>query len=345
MSINEKEQERLQELEYKVRAIQARAHKREKAGRDSTEVAWQATLEMMLLLMDMTLQNRAGQLLPVQIANEEEAAFYAEILEKVDLPPDTNAVLYTPTAFKNMPFPRDVEAEVNGISPWQRNAYTIIISDTRDHDVVIQVSLPGLEYSGIDVFDDGVHIANYNYHTVNECVTELSGIVWNYFEPRDKWTDDQIVQYTEAWFSKNLDTDLENVPLHQKYSYVHNPEVLKMTPSDSVFKLVTATVPKEYDSLEEFIGITNELNEEWEFGNPVVSLDGINQGKESECKALLDRITVEIDQSIDKLRYVEGVKLPNPHEDKYKRAFLKAAKLIYLEMTGQRFPETITYTL
>jgi hypothetical protein len=102
----------------------------------------------------------------MQIEGKEESDFYLDIQEKLDLPPDTCAVLVTPSAFKNMPLPRPPELEKSGIAPWQKNAYSVIISGLRDHRVVMQASLPGLEYSGIDVFEEGKHLADYMYNTI-----------------------------------------------------------------------------------------------------------------------------------------------------------------------------------
>jgi hypothetical protein len=54
-----------------------------------------------------------------------------------------------------MPLPLPPESERIATPPWERNAYSIIVSDCRDHPVIMQASLPGIESVGIDVFEEG----------------------------------------------------------------------------------------------------------------------------------------------------------------------------------------------
>ena len=42
----------------------------------------------------------------------------------------------------------------------------------------------------------------------------------------------------------------------------------------SVFKVIEATIPKEYDSLEKAIEMVNDLNRDFGLGNPVITKDG-----------------------------------------------------------------------
>jgi hypothetical protein len=90
------DQERLKSIQESAKAIFKKAEKREKAGGDSFETGWQATLELMLLMMEKQLLESPGQLLPMQISGDDEWDFYLDVMEKLDLPPDTGAVLITP---------------------------------------------------------------------------------------------------------------------------------------------------------------------------------------------------------------------------------------------------------
>ena len=69
----------LKELEKAVKAIFDRAEAREKAGRDSFEAGWQATLEIMLLMMEKHLLEHPGRLLPMQIDGQDEWEFYLDV--------------------------------------------------------------------------------------------------------------------------------------------------------------------------------------------------------------------------------------------------------------------------
>ncbi len=338
------DQERRKSLEKSAKAIFKKAEKREKAGGDHFETGWQATLELMLLMMEEQLLESPGLLLPMQISGDDEWDFYLDVMEKLDLPPDTGAVLVTPSAFKEMKLPEFSEFEDSEMAPWKRNAYSVIISDIRDHTTVLQASLPGLEFAGIDIFEDGKHFADYMYNTVEECLAELSNVTWTYFRPKGDWGKEQITRYTENWYGKNIyGVEGPDVKFHIEYSYVHNPELIDLTPLHAVFKLVQASVPKEYETLERAIEITNDLSRDMDLGEPVVTKDGILRGDQPQCQALTNRITVEIDTNLEMLSYQKGVKMPerNIHNPDYNQVFKKTARHIYEVITGRSCPESV----
>jgi len=140
----------------------------------------------------------------MQTSGDDEWDFYLDVMEKLDLPPDTGAVLITPSAFKEMKIPGSQNFEDSELAPWNRNAYSVIISDLQDHNVILQASSLGLEFAGIEIFEEGKHFADYMYNTVEECLDELSKVTWTYFQPKGSWGKQQIIQYTENWYGKRV---------------------------------------------------------------------------------------------------------------------------------------------
>ena len=335
---NEMDEHRRKSIQRKSEAIFKKAEDREKAGGDYFETGWQATLELMLLMMEEHLLESPDQLLPMQISEDDEWDFYLDVMEKLDLPPDTGAVLVTPSAFKDMKLPGLSEFEDSEMAPWKRNAYSLIISHLQDHTIILQASLPGLEFAGIDIFEDGKHFADYMYNTVEECLEDLSNITWTYFRPKGELRKDQIIRYTESWFGKSVyGVEGPNVKFHTEYSYVHHPELLNLNPLNAVFKLIQATVPKEYETLDRAIEITNDINRDMDLGEPLVTKEGIMGDDQAQCQALLNRIAVEIDMKLDMLSYLKGVKVPgrNIRNPDYNRIFDETARQIYEVITGR----------
>ncbi|MHC4457626.1 MAG: hypothetical protein ACYS0I_11140 [Planctomycetota bacterium] len=338
------DQERRKSIQKSAKAIFKKAEKREKAGGDHFETGWQATLELMLLMMEEQLLESPGLLLPMQISGDDEWDFYLEVMEKLDLPPDTGAVLITPRAFKEMKLPEFSGFEDSEMAPWKRNAYSVIISDIWDHTLILQASLPGLEFAGIDIFEDGKHFADYMYNTVEECLDELSKVTWTYFRPQGDWSKEQITRYTENWYGKNIyGVEGPDVKFHTEYSYIHHPELIDLTPLHAVFKLIQAAVPKEYETLERAIEITNDLSRDMDLGEPVVTKNGILRGDQPQCQALINRITVEIDTNLEMLSYQKGVKMPvrNIKNSDYNQVFDKTAGHIYEVITGRECPKSV----
>jgi len=331
----------LKSIEQSAKKIFDKAEVREKAGRDPFEAGWQATLEAMLLVVEKHTIERPGQLLAMQIESQEEWEFYLDIKEKLDLPPETCAVLMTPSAFKNIPVIEDAEIQYFGPKAWERNAYSLIISDLEDHQKIMHASLPGIEHAGIEVFDDGSHLADYAYSTMEECIDELTKIVWMFFSPEGKWTDELIIRYTENWFAKSLEIDLQNTEIHEEFSYLHHPELLNLTPFEAVFRATGEIIPKGIENIQELVDITNDLNRDFELDKPVITKEGILQDKKSECLILLERIHVEIDISLEGLEDIEGVKFPlrNRTSVEYQKLFDETSLKVYEAVTGRPHPK------
>jgi hypothetical protein len=331
-------------IQKSMQQIIARAESRKQAGRDEFHADWQASLELLLLMVEDHLLDNPGQLEPMQISGREEWGFYVDVLEKLDLPPDTCALFITPSAFKDMPLPTPPEWEDAGFMAWQRDSCSLLISHCDDRRVIMQATLPGIESVGIDIFDDGAHIADYSYNSTDECLEDLSKVVWIYFKPEENWTDEKTIRYTENWFAKSMYTfGMEDVPIHSEYSYLHNPELIDLSPMESVFKVLKATIPRKHDSLDEFIEFANDLNRDWDLGNPKVTKEGILAQNEAQCQGLLDLITLEIDQHLDILDSVEGVDLAFRRADNpdYDRAFDEAARAIYESITSRSCPSSL----
>ena len=76
---NEMDEHRRKSIQSKSEAIFKKAEDREKAGGDYFESGWQATLELMLLMMEEQLLESPDQLLPMQIGEDDEWDFYLDV--------------------------------------------------------------------------------------------------------------------------------------------------------------------------------------------------------------------------------------------------------------------------
>jgi hypothetical protein len=331
------EKKRTKSIQESVEEIYEKADARGKAVQDPFCSDWQATLEVLLLACEKAL--RHGQLVPMAIDGDREWEFYQDILERLDLPPDVCALLLTPSAASALPIPHDPKTDT--VIPPGRDAFSMIISCCRDHSTVMQVSLPGLMSVGIDVFENGKQLASYTYSTIEECLSDLTRVVWIYFNPGEHWTEDQIIRYTENWSEKSKDINLEEAPVHREFSYVHRPELIGLAPMEAAFKAIAATIQKRFESLEEAIESANSINEDFELGEPVITVVGILEAKEPECQALVRYIGVEIDMLLEAMDYLEGVPAPERNRPEYRREFERVAREVYERIAGRPCPESV----
>jgi hypothetical protein len=323
-----------------------KASVRKESGCDPFSADWQAILEIALNLARSHLRRNPGRLLPLQIGGDEEWEFYLDLLGKLDLPPDTFAVMSTPSFSDNLlDALDDKELEVAGESdvPWEKNSYLIIISDSHEHLRIMQVTLPSASGSaGIDVYDDGKHLADYTYNTIEECMDALGKVPWVFFSPRGVWTERQIIRYTESWFVKGVDTEeSEEMAIHSDHSYVHHPDLLGLTPLESVFRLLEATVPTALESLDTAIETTNELNRDLEREETVLTIEGILLEDPAQCQALTGRIILEMDQQLETLERTKGIPFSDRNDPEYDLLFDRTARRIYEKIVEHPCPASV----
>ncbi len=323
-----------------------KASVRKQSGCDPLSADWQAILEIALNLARNHLRRNPGRLLPLQMGGDDEWEFYLDLLEKLDLPPNTFAVMSTPSFSENLlDAVDDQDLEVGGDCemPWEKGSYLVIISDCRDHMRIMQVSLPSASGSaGIDVYEDGKHLADYTYNTIEECMEALAKVPWVFFSPRGDWTDEQVIRYTENWFVKAVDTaDLEGMVIHKEHSYVHHPELLNLNALESVFRLLEATVPAALESLDTAIETTNDLNRDLELEETVVTIEGILLEDPEQSQALAGRITIEMDQQMEELERTDGIAFPDRNDREYIPFFDQTARKIYEKIVGHPCPASV----
>jgi hypothetical protein len=328
---------RTKSIQESVEEIFDKAEAWEKAGQDPLLAHWQASLEILLLACEEAL--RPGRLLPIGVDGEKEWDFYLDVLEKLDLPPEICALLITPSAARAMPIPQGLGLDSRALP--ESDSFSMIISDCRDNKPIMQISLPGVMSVGIDVFEHGSQLASYNYNTIEECLTDLARVIWVYFNPGQNWKEDEIIRYTENWFEKSREINLEKATVHRDFSYVHRPELLGLGPLEAAFKAIATTIPKKYDSLEKAIESANAMNEDFQLGEPVIAVEGILEDKQPECQALIRWIGAEMDMLLETMDDLDGVPMLDRTIPGYRGQFEGIARGIYERVTGRPCPESV----
>ncbi len=329
----------MKSIEESLEAIFKKADKWESEGKDVVISFCQAILEIILLIVRELVAKNPGKVVPMEIGNDEEWGSFLDIKQKVDLPPETCAVLVTPTAFKNMPFLDDPEIENFGLKAWERNAYSLIVSDINDRSRILQAALPGIEHPGIDVFENGNQLADYSYNTIDECIYDITKTIWIYFNPEGTWTNDLIARYTENWAIKGVDVDLADSTIHKEFSYLHYPELLGFTPYEAVFKATGVMMREEFFDLSTTVDDGNIVHEDFELDQPVMSVDGILNGNGPECQALLEYLKMQMDMMLQTLEFVDGVNFPleNRTGPEYRKLFDETALEVYESVVGKPY--------
>lgn len=306
-------------------------------GGDSLENIMQTYFETILYMLHKAMLERPGEIIPMVVKGKEERDFFLMLLRKIDLPPDVCAVVATPSGREKIGPQMDKKEKVDLLN---KESSMLIISHYQKRDRVFHVALPGLLSIGTDIYEDGNLICSYDYNTIDECLNELSKIVWKYLGPREALSKEQIIQYTENWFAKSDDIPLKGVPFHKEFNYIYHPELIGTTLPTAVLKAMAAALLKKND-LDKLIYDTNDLTRSAKLNFPIVTKEGIMKNVISECSTLIGMIDTELDGMFDVLQDLPDIELAlnSLWKPIYNRTiFDKTAAEIYETLTGQPYP-------
>ena len=89
------------------------------------------------------------------------------------------------------------------------------------------------------------------------------------------------------------------------------------------------------------IKTTNDMNRDFGFDTPDITKEGILQDKVPECRALLDRIEMDMDMALDGLQHYKCVKFSQDDRKapEYEQFFDETEMKIYEEMAGRSYPK------
>jgi hypothetical protein len=306
-------------------------------GGDSLENIMQTYFETILYMGYKIMLKRPGEIIPMVIKGKEERDFFLMILRKVDLPPDICAIVVTPSGREKIGPQIDKNVDL-----FNKESSMLVISHYQKRDRVFHVVLPGLLSIGIDIYEDGNLICSYDYNTIDECLNELSKIVWKYLGPREALSKEQIIQYTENWFAKSNDTiTLKDIPLHKEFNYIYHPELIGTTLPRALLKGMAAALLKKND-LDSVIYDANDFSKSCPNLNlPIVTKEGIMKNIYPECEALLGQILLELEVMFDVLESLPDIEFAYRRLWKpiyNKTIFEKTAMEIYKTLTGQLYP-------
>ena len=150
-----------------------------------------------------------------------------------------------------------------------------------------------------------------------------------------------IIRYTENWFAKSMEIDLQSSEIHEEFSYLHHPELLNLPPFEAVFTAVGEVMPKEFGDLQSIVDAGNVSNQDFELGQPVMTKKGILENKAPECRALLEHMKMEIESLLENLEYIDGVKFPQQNRTgvEYQNLFDETAMKFYEVVVGLPYPQ------
>lgn len=238
-----------------INQIQELTRKRIKEGRDSRIAKWQGTLESLLI-------KRGGRLAPGEVRtvgslSPEEVDRFQKLQIVLDLPPFVKAAFLPAKIASQVTPPSAPQIVSGGVEKSQSNKMLVARADKRVRILIAEISPQG---PGIDILEDANLLASYNYNTAEECVSDISKIIWIHFRNPRGWQEAEYIQYTEGWFYRSALYRTLDLPVTENYSYIHHPILLGLDRVDAVFRLMESTLTRLCEDRDETIANANAAN-------------------------------------------------------------------------------------
>lgn len=203
--------------------------------KDPRSARWQAGLEAVMELFLPIMEK--GRLIPVCPLDGEDLPIFKAALERVDLSPGLLAA-FLPPSKANLILPPDSAEELVRIEK-EKPSYKIVIwrPDKKKRILCAEIS-EHAHRPGVDIFESGAFLGNFDYDTHDVCIMELTKIVRAHAWQKNKWQPRDYLAYTLSWFEKIVYLGKAEVSVDKNHSFFHSPTLVKMNRVDGLFLLL-----------------------------------------------------------------------------------------------------------
>lgn len=283
----------------KIKEIKQRAIHRIKDGRDPKIARWQAALESLLAGVEDNMV--PGEIVAAGTLTPAEVERFQKVQLVMDLAPFVRAVFLPASLAAKL-----TQSVSQSVERAQEEANKVLVSRVHDIKNLLVAEVTAIK-PGIDIFEDGSHVGSHNYSTPEECISDLPKIIWIHFKHRDKWTEDDYINYTEGWFYRSAVNKILDLPINASYSYIHHPLLINATPTAAIFRLIRRTMEKIHKNPVDTIALANAAS----LYHPkaqTISREGLLQKKPKEIESL--RIYLE-EKMFGLLKLLKGYDIVN----------------------------------
>lgn len=161
---------------------------RSPAGRHDSVQGWHKLLKDLLTRMAPWLQE--GRMVTFRRLKEPERLFFEKKLQHLRVPVAAQALYLPPSVRHQMLYQRPTGEpqpvpEQSADDPPDEGI--VLACRKSDYTVVINCLLAKPPFApAIDVYDDGQLLAGYVFHTIDECIDNISDVLQTYLQPGER---------------------------------------------------------------------------------------------------------------------------------------------------------------
>ncbi len=227
--------------------------------KDPRSACWQAALDAVVALFLPDMEK--GQLTPVGPLEEDEMSVFKAALKTVDLSPGLLA-LFLPPSIADTILPPDSAEELVRIEKGKPSYKILIKRPGKDERILCAEISEHAHRPGIDIFQSGAFLGNFDYDTHELCISELTKSIRAHAWEKNGWQRQDYITYTLNWFDKTLYLGTSDVPVDKTRSFFHSPTLIKSNRVDALFMALYETLQRRFkedsESLDRAIPKANE---------------------------------------------------------------------------------------
>lgn len=288
--------------------------------RDPRSAYWQAALEanMDLFLPDL----EKGTLTPVHSLEEKDLPVFNAALAVTDLSPGLLAA-FLPPPVANAIIPPDSAEELVRIEKNKPSYKIIILRPGKDTRIICIEISEHAQRPGMDIFQSGALLGNFNYDTHEICLSELTKTIRAHAWEKDKWQRKDHMAYTLNWFRKIEYLGKADVSVDETRSFFHSPTLIKTNRIDALFLLIYETLHKRFQE-----------------DSKALSQNPAGAGKETEdkeirlsaCHTLAETSMLDLLNLVRTCNLLDFTNFTNAESREFKNEFVRTARKLSSEL-------------
>ncbi len=234
----------------------ARIEKWIEAGRNPGIAHWHGALEAAMASFKQYLQ--PGRLTPVHALDKSAYPLFEELYAALDLCPDIEAAFIPPGMGGVLTPP----AAVDSLRRVHRDNTSVMLLCRRlGHQprILCAELSPEAWKPGVDLFEEGALLGNYEFESSADCIRELSRLIRTHLWRKEKWKAADYRDYTLNWFTRVVDTGRMDAPVQPDFSYIHSPVLLNVGDVDAIFELIYAMAARQFEETDPWAQAWSDL--------------------------------------------------------------------------------------
>ncbi len=303
-------------------SMAAKAKKWIDEKKDPRSAHWQAGIEAVMELFMPDLDK--GRLTPVCQLKEEDISIFKSALAMVDLSPGLLSAFLPPSVADSI-LPPDSVKEWERIEKGKPSYKIIIMRPGKKKRILCAEISEYAHRPGVDIFQSGAFLGNFDYETYDSCISELPKIIRAHAWEKEKWQEKDYLTYTLNWFEKIIYLGKADVIVDRNHSFFHSPTLIKTNRIDALFLLLYDVLIHRFrEDAANTCKILHEIDRAEGTGEKYKS----KEMRFSACEDLAENYLLDLLNLVRTLELLDFTSFTNTENQEFQNEFVRTVRKV-----------------